>query len=123
MKKIVFMRLAALVGVAVVGVLLTCGSQLAGAQERSRTYKVDQKNTAFVPQHLVVRRGATVTFENHDSTEHNVTLAMPEAGKTVNRDLGTFPPGQKVSYTLEQPGIVRVHCNIHPEMTATIVVR
>jgi plastocyanin len=43
--------------------------------------------------------------------------------KPRNVDLGTFPPGHKTSYSFEQPGTVRVHCKIHPEMTATIVVR
>jgi len=93
------------------------------AQGRSKNYVIDQESTAFHPQRLVVPRGATVVFENHDVTEHNVTLALPEGGKTVNVDLGTFPPGQKVSYTFEHSGTVRVHCSIHPEMTATIVVR
>ncbi len=84
---------------------------------------MDQKNNKFVPQKLVVPRGANVVFKNDDADEHNITLGIPENGKTLNKNLGTFPPGEKTSYTFETPGVVRVHCNLHPEMTGTIVVR
>ena len=90
---------------------------------QAKTYTMDQKNNQFVPQKLVVPREATVVFKNDDADEHNVTLAIPENDKTLNKNLGTFPPGEKTSYTFETPGVVRVHCNLHPEMTATIVVR
>ncbi len=124
MKRIVLLRLALLVGIGIVGILMLRDSQSSAlAQAGSRTYTIDQKNNAFVPQRLVIPRGATVIFVNDDAAEHNVTLAIPEHDRTLSKDLGTFPPGQKVSYTFEQPGIVRVHCNIHPEMTATITVR
>jgi plastocyanin len=124
MKSIVLLRLVLLLILAGVGILIARGFEWSAlAQSPSRTYTMDQKNTAFGPQRLVIPRGATVTFENHDVSEHNVTLSRPQGDKTLNKDLGTFPPGQKVSYTFEQSGVVRVHCKIHPEMTATITVR
>jgi plastocyanin len=124
MTRIVLLRLALLAGIEIVGILMLRDSQSSAlAQAGSKTYTIDQKNNTFVPQRLFIPRGATVIFVNDDAAEHNVTLAIPKDDQTLTKNLGTFPPGQKVSYTFEQTGLVRVHCNIHPEMTATITVR
>jgi plastocyanin len=127
MKVIVCARIALLVGVALVVavglVFKRQGHLIALAQGHMKAYVMDQKKTAFMPQQLSIPRGATVTFQNDDVTEHNVTLAIPQDDGILDEDIGTFPPGQKVSYTFKHPGTVRVHCKIHPEMKAIIMVR
>ena len=124
MKTIVLLRLALLFSITVTGILIARGSQRSAlAQTHTRKYRMDQRNTRFVPQRLVIPRGATVTFENHDVSEHNVTLDLPEGNQTLHKDMGTFPPGRRFPTPSTRPGEIRVHGKIHPEMTATIMVR
>jgi plastocyanin len=80
---------------------------------------MDQKNLAFTPRVLPVVRGTIVEFTNSDDVQHNVFSPSAIAGKF---NLGTYGPGATRSVTLDQPGDVRVLCNIHMEMEAHILV-
>jgi len=80
---------------------------------------MDQKNLAFVPSVLPVRRGTVVEFTNSDDVQHNVFSPSAIAGKF---NLGTYGPGAMRTVTLDQLGDVRVLCNIHMEMQAHILV-
>jgi plastocyanin len=77
-----------------------------------------QKNKTFQPQVLAVPTGSTVTFPNHDPIFHNVfSLSGPQPF-----DLGLYRAGETRTRTFQQPGVYRVFCNIHPEMTALVLV-
>jgi plastocyanin len=79
---------------------------------------IEQKNRRFVPDTLVVPLGSTVSFPNLDTIFHNVfSLSKP---KTF--DLGNYPKDQTRTVTFARPGIVFVHCRLHPNMAAAIVV-
>jgi len=80
---------------------------------------MDQKNLAFRPYALPVVRGSVVEFTNSDDVQHNVFSPSAIAGKF---NLGTYAPGATRTVTLDQPGDVRVLCNIHMEMEAHILV-
>jgi hypothetical protein len=56
---------------------------------------------------------------NSDDVQHNVFSPSAIAGKF---NLGTYEPGATRTVTLDQPGDVRVLCNIHMEMEAHILV-
>jgi len=83
-----------------------------------RTVKIVQKQKRFVPHLVAVPVGSTVDFPNLDLIFHNAFSNF--AGQPF--DVGLYPPGtsQKVHFARE--GIVRVFCNIHPTMSALIVV-
>lgn len=77
-----------------------------------------QKHKTFHPQVLAVPAGALVTFPNQDPIFHNVfSLSGPQPF-----DLGLYRAGQSRALTFQQPGVYRVFCNIHPEMTALLLV-
>jgi plastocyanin len=80
---------------------------------------MDQKNLTFVPSVLPVVRGTVIEFTNSDDVQHNVFSPSAIAGKF---NLGTYGPGGTRSVTFDQPGDVRVLCNIHMEMEAHILV-
>jgi plastocyanin len=80
---------------------------------------MDQRNLAFVPAVLPVRRGTVVEFTNSDDVQHNV-FTPSEAGGTFN--LGTYNRGEARSVLLDRAGEAVVLCNIHMEMEAHIVV-
>jgi len=72
---------------------------------------------AFSPQTLTVAKGTTVTWTNNDSTTHTVTS---DSGVWDSNNLS---PGKTFSYTFNQAGTFAYHCNIHPSMTASVVVQ
>ncbi len=81
--------------------------------------KIDQIQMIFVPHVLPILLGTTVEFHNSDTVMHNVFSPSP-AGDRFN--LGTWPKGVVKTYTFKKAGIVALLCNVHPEMSAYIVV-
>lgn len=78
---------------------------------------IEQRDKTFVPRVLAVPVGTTVRFPNSDGIFHNVFSLSP--GNAF--DLGLYRSGASKSRTLATPGMVRVFCNIHPQMTAVVV--
>jgi len=77
------------------------------------------KGKAFNPHVLVIPVGGTVDFPNEDPIFHN---AFSVSGN--NRfDLELYKRPKSGVFTFQYPGIVKVYCNIHPQMSAVIVVR
>jgi hypothetical protein len=77
-----------------------------------------QENTSFVPNLLVVPVGSQVTFPNRDAFFHNVFSYSPPR----SFDLGRYPKGETRTVRFEEPGVVRIFCEIHASMYATILV-
>jgi plastocyanin len=81
-------------------------------------FSLRQKNKTFLPRVLGVPTGSSVDFPNDDRIFHNVfSLSGPQPF-----DLGLYRTGQSPSRTFAQPGTYRVFCNIHPQMSALILV-
>ena len=80
--------------------------------------RMDQRNETFVPHILAVTSGTVVDFPNNDSTYHNV-FSLSKARKF---DLGRYARGRSKSVRFDQPGIVRVFCDIHSHMSAFVLV-
>lgn len=77
-----------------------------------------QQNKSFSPHILVIRVGTIVDFPNVDPIFHNAFSNFD--GQIF--DIGLYPPGSSRSVRFDRPGIVRIFCNIHPSMSAIIVV-
>lgn len=77
-----------------------------------------QKNKSFSPHVLAITVGAVVDFPNFDPIFHN---AFSNYNGQVF-DIGLYPPGTTRSLAFRREGVVRVFCNIHPTMSAVIVV-
>ena len=77
-----------------------------------------QKKKLFVPSVLAVPVGSAVSFPNFDPIFHNAFSNF--AGQIF--DVGLYPPGADRKVPFRRAGIVRVFCNIHPTMSAVIVV-
>jgi plastocyanin len=80
--------------------------------------RMDQRNESFVPHVLAITVGTTVDFPNNDQTFHNVF----SLSKTRPFDLGRYASGRSKAVRFDQPGIVRVFCDIHSHMSAFILV-
>jgi plastocyanin len=77
-----------------------------------------QKNKMFTPHLLPIATGSTVDFPNADPIFHNAFSSF--SGQIF--DIGLYAPGSSRSVRFSKAGVVRVFCNIHPTMSAIILV-
>jgi plastocyanin len=80
--------------------------------------RMEQEGIAFDPPVLPVRVGTTVAFPNLDPVYHNV-LSYSTAKRF---DLGRYAKGEARTVTFDQPGVVRLACEIHQQMRGFVVV-
>jgi plastocyanin len=80
--------------------------------------QIIQRNKRFTPHILAIPAGGTVDFPNYDPIFHNAFSNFE--GKVF--DVGLYAPGSTRAVRFDRPGIVRVFCNIHPQMSAVIAV-
>ena len=83
---------------------------------------MNQKGLLFAPHIMVVQQGATVDFLNSDTVQHNVYWTAIGADKKAGHNMGTWPKGDKRSFTFDKPGVVSLLCNVHPDMSGYIIV-
>jgi plastocyanin len=77
-----------------------------------------QKDKMFEPHLLVITRGSIVDFPNRDPWFHNVFSLFN--GKRF--DLGLYEAGTTRTVHFDREGVSFIFCNIHPEMSAVVVV-
>jgi plastocyanin len=82
------------------------------------TPTVAQKDKTFLPPLTVIVAGQSVRFSNDDPLVHNVF----STSKARPFDLGKPGPGEAREVPFPTPGVVDVYCNIHEQMSATILV-
>jgi plastocyanin len=80
--------------------------------------RIASKSKRFDPRVTAVPAGTTVDFPNLDGIFHNVFSLSP--GATF--DLGLYRNGAMRTMTFDHPGLVRIYCNIHPQMAAFLMV-
>ncbi|HEY0710892.1 MAG TPA: carboxypeptidase regulatory-like domain-containing protein [Polyangia bacterium] len=80
---------------------------------------IEQVRKQFVPSWAVIQRGKTIEFPNLDNIYHNVFSLS--SGNSF--DLGLYAAGsESKSHTFNEPGVVDIHCNIHPNMASSVLV-
>jgi plastocyanin len=84
----------------------------------SQHVRLIQKNKSFEPHVLVVPVGSIVEFPNEDPFFHNVFSLFE--GKRF--DLGLYESGGTRLVRFDRAGICYIFCNIHPEMSAVVLV-
>jgi plastocyanin len=77
-----------------------------------------QKDKTFTPHVLAIETGTTVDFPNYDPIFHNAFSNF--SGQLF--DIGLYAPGTSKSFRFQRSGVVRIFCNIHPAMSAVILV-
>ena len=81
-------------------------------------FKILQQHKRFEPHVIVVPAGSVIDFPNLDPFFHNVFSMFD--GKRF--DLGLYEAGTSHAVTFDTPGVCYIFCNIHPEMSAAVVV-
>lgn len=82
------------------------------------TVEMAQEDTTFSPPVVVVRVGGSVVFPNHDPFFHNV-FSYSSPGRF---DLGRYPMGESKVVRFDEPGVVKVYCEVHESMRGAILV-
>jgi plastocyanin len=82
-------------------------------------FQVVSQNKAFAPHIEAVPVGATVSFPNLDDIMHNV-FSISRGNRF---DLGLYKSGASKERRFDSPGLVRIYCNIHPQMSGFVLVR
>jgi len=80
--------------------------------------ELHQENETFVPHVLAITKGSTVDFPNDDPFFHNVFSLSSAA----SFNLGRYPRGKSKAQTFTKAGLVKVFCDIHSHMSASILV-
>jgi plastocyanin len=93
-------------------------ASLQPASQPARHVVMLQKNKMFTPHVLPVLAGTWVDFPNADPIFHNAFSSFN--GQIF--DVGLYPPRTSKSVQFVRQGVVRVFCNIHPAMSAVILV-
>jgi plastocyanin len=95
---------------------------LAGVKQSSSPaptrVRIAQRNEQFVPSVAAVTTGSTIDFPNEDPYFHNVF----SLSRAATFDLGRYRSGQSKARILPTPGIVKVFCHLHAQMSAAIMV-
>lgn len=79
---------------------------------------IRQRKDLFAPRVLVVPAGDSVEFANTDRLYHS-TFSVSGARRF---DLGKTPPGRRDTLAFERPGVINLHCEIHPQAVGYVVV-
>ena len=90
----------------------------APAAAKRANVDIDQKECVFIPRIVIVPAGHTVFFLNSDRLLHNIH-ATPSLNVEFNR---TQPKNRSIPITFSKPEIVHITCDLHPWMTAWVVV-
>lgn len=138
MKKSALLALPALAALSVAAFAGTIHGKVSGVNGESVVYveavagktfpapsahiTIDQKGLVFVPHITVVAPGTTIDFLNSDTVAHNVFWPSISGNKKLGHNLGTWPKGQRQSFKFDNPGVVSLLCNVHPEMAAYVIV-
>ena len=138
MKRNVLILIAVVVGFSLAASAGTISGQVSGVAGQSVVYVdtiagktfpaptqhpvMDQKGLVFQPHVTAVQVGTTVDFLNSDSVAHNVFWTSIGGNKKLNHNMGTWPKGERKSFKFDTPGAVPILCNVHPEMSAYLVV-
>ena len=88
------------------------GLRQSGAPAGVVKAEMKSERKSFQPRVIAVPRDGAVDFPNVDPIFHNVFSVSPG-----NRfDLGLYRSGTSKPNVFHEPGLVRVYCNIHPQM-------
>jgi plastocyanin len=89
---------------------------LPGGAVEKMTTTIAQQDEQFTPHVVAVTTGSQVSFPNRDPFFHNVF----SLSRGATFDLGRYAGGVNRQRVMTQPGIVKVYCHLHSQMSAVI---
>lgn len=86
-----------------------------------KVVELNQKGLKFLPRVMAVPAGTRLSFNNSDSVLHNIH-AYDEKNRTLFNIAVIPDPQAKPGSTLSKAGVVLLKCDVHPEMSAYVLV-
>ena len=80
--------------------------------------QIVESGRAFEPHVLAIAAGSTLVIRNQDKVWHGAFSVSP----TRAFDLGKRAPGKADTLAFDRPGVVALRCDIHPAMSAFVIV-
>lgn len=81
------------------------------------TFEIAIQSNGFMPVNMTVPVNTTVTWTNKDASDHTVT------SDDALFDSGNINSGGTYKHQFTNAGTYTYHCNIHPDMTGTVIVQ
>jgi len=79
--------------------------------------RITQREKTFFPNIVAITAESTVYLLNEDEHYHNIYSLTPKA----RFNIGRRPPGNVYAKKISKVGVVKLGCDIHPEMGAVIL--
>lgn len=79
---------------------------------------MSHKGKQFAPRVVPLRKGDHIDFINDDGVYHNVF----SLSRVKPFDLGVYPEGTSKVVSFDDPGLIKIYCNLHPQMISNILV-
>ena len=92
-------------------------------QTGSSNPQCQETNECFVPYHIEINKGSSVTWTNGDSVPHTVTSGTVQNGTDGRIDSGLIIPGGVFSHMFTTPGNFEYFCTVYPWMNGVITVK
>lgn len=84
---------------------------------------VSMRNSVFAPVTITVSAGGSVTWVNNEDPAGVDVVHDILADDFTSWGSAYVNPGESYSYTFSAPGTYNYVCDLHPEMTGTVVVQ
>jgi plastocyanin len=119
-RIILLMTVAALVVVSTLLAVSASGAHKhpTAMAQKHPTRTVLIQDFSFKPAHITIKRGTKVRWINKDSTAHTAT-----ANNGRSFDSGRLGKGQSYTHTFKRASKQPYHCEIHPDMRGSVVVK
>jgi plastocyanin len=121
MRRIILLiTVAALVVVSTLLVVSASGAHkhTTAKAQKHPTRTVLIQDFSFKPAHITIKRGTKVRWINKDPHPHTASAINPR-----RFDSGRLAPGKRYTHTFKSLGKKRYHCEIHPFMKGSVVVK
>jgi plastocyanin len=121
MRRIILLiTVAALVVVSTLLVVSASGARkhTTAKAQKHPTRTVLIQDFSFKPAHITIKRGTKVRWINKDPHPHTASAINPR-----RFDSGRLAPGKRYTHTFKSLGKKRYHCEIHPFMKGSVVVK
>jgi spore coat protein A, manganese oxidase len=104
--------------------LLAAADQVTATTTAPTSGHVDVSNFTFSPSPVTVAKGGTLTVSNHDPFEHTFTsdAVGPNGSPLFSVTLPAGATDVSIPISTLGGGTYTYHCNIHPQMTGTLVI-
>ncbi len=126
------MNRARLLAVAILtaAVLAACGTAAANdatpaASAGPNAVHIVASNIAFTTQNVAAPAGTAfqIVFDNRDGAPHNVAILAADGSVVFTGDVFSGPAQRVYEVPALKAGTYHFRCDVHPDMTGTLVVR